>query len=98
MSHKDPEKRRKINAWKAEVRAKAEAALPAPKELLIDLFDELDERLSTAACDHTLRFTCEWADRAGVDRDALVDWTREHGGFCDCEVLNVPDTNPAFRG
>jgi hypothetical protein len=97
MSHKDPEQRRKLNVWKAEERAKAEAALPAPKELLIGLFDHLDEQLSAAGCDHSLRLTLAWADKAGVDREKLAGWTREQGGFCDCEVLNVPDNNLAFR-
>src|SRR5262245_1249694 len=98
MSSKDPEQRRKLNEWKAAQRDKAEGDLPASKEALLGLFDELDKRLSAAPCDHTLRFTLAWADRMGIDRGAVADWTREHGGYCDCEVLgNVADTNPAFR-
>ncbi len=97
MSHKDPEQRRKLKAWKAEERTKAEADLPASKEALLNLIDELDVRLSAMPCDHSLRFTLAWADKMGVERDALVSWTRDHGGFCDCEVLaNVPD-NPALQ-
>jgi hypothetical protein len=98
MSSKDPEQRRKLNDWKAAQRAKAEADLPASIETLLGLFDELDKRLSTAPCDHSLRFTLSWADKVGIDRSALVEWAREHGGYCDCEVLgNVPDTNPALQ-
>lgn len=98
MSSKDPEQRQKLKDWKAQQRAKAEAALPGPKEVLLGLFDELDERLSSAPCDHSLRFTMAWADKVGIDGTVLAEWTREHGGYCDCEVLgNVPDSNPAFR-
>ncbi|MBY0565297.1 MAG: DUF2695 domain-containing protein [Hyphomonadaceae bacterium] len=97
MSSKDPEQRRKLNEWKAEQRAKAEAELPAPKETLLGLFEELNERLSSEPCDHSLRFTLAWADSKGIDGTGLVEWTRKHGGYCDCEVLgNVPDANPAF--
>lgn len=99
MSSKDPEQRRKLKEWKAAQRAQAEADLPAPKETPLALFDELDKRLSAAPCDHSLRFTLAWADRVGIDPTVIANWTRDHGGYCDCEVLgNVPDTNPAFRG
>ena len=57
MSSKDPEQRQKLKDWKAAQRAKAEAALPGPKETLLGLFDELDKRFSSAPCDHSLRFT-----------------------------------------
>ena len=98
MSSKDPEQRGKINDWKAAQRAQADAELPAQKETLLGLFDELDERLSTTSCDHSLRFTLAWADKMGIDGSVLVGWAAQHGGFCDCEVLgNVPDTNPALQ-
>jgi hypothetical protein len=98
MSRKDQDQREKLKAWKAQECAKAEAALPAPKGLLLKLFNALDQQLSSTPCDHSLRFTLAWAGKAGVDPEKLIDWTRENGGYCDCEVLlNVPDTNAAFR-
>jgi hypothetical protein len=97
MSRKDPDQGQKLDAWKAGERAKAEVALPAPKEVLLELFAVLDERLATTPCDHSLRLTTAWADKAGIDRDKLAHWARENGGFCDCEVLaNVEDTSGAF--
>lgn len=98
MSKRDSEQRRKLKAWKADERAKAEAALPAPKERLLGLFHELDERLSATPCDHSLRFTMAWAARVGAPQITLARWVQENGGYCDCEVLaNIPDTNEAFR-
>jgi hypothetical protein len=98
MSRKNPVRRTKIKAWKADQPSRAEALLPAPKEMLLDLFRELDERLSRVPCDHSLRFTEAWAGGADVDHDKLLSWLQENGGYCDCEVLmNVPDSCPAFR-
>jgi hypothetical protein len=98
MSNKNPEQREKLKAWKAHVRAEAEAALPASRELLTNLFDALDQQLSVAPCDHSLRFTLAWAEKMGVNPKKLLEWTKENGGHCDCEVAgNVPETNAALK-
>lgn len=99
ISRRTPERRAKLNALKAQERAKAEAGLPAPKELLLRLFEHLDEQLSSEPCDRSLKMTLSWAKGAGVDGEKLIEWTREYGGYCDCEVAgNVRDSDPAFRG
>jgi hypothetical protein len=93
------EKRRLKRVWKAQERERAEKLLPAPKEVLLKLFDHLDEHLSRDGCDHTLKLTLAWAVTKGLDGDQIAAWTREYGGFCDREVLaNVESTNPAFGG
>lgn len=97
MSKRSPENKRLLAEWKAKQRKDAEAALPASREMLLALFDELDERLPVEGCDHSLRLTLAWADRVRVDAERLKHWLREYAGFCDCEVLaNVQDSNPAL--
>ena len=93
------EKRELKRALRARERETAEKALPAPKEMLLALLNHLDEKLAHEACDHTLRLTLAWAAAQGLDGERIASWTRENGGFCDCEVLaNVASNNPAFDG
>lgn len=99
MTKSKDEKRELTRAWKAQERETAEKALPAPKEILLELFAHLDEKLAQEDCDHTLRLTLAWATGRGLDDERIAAWTRESGGFCDCEVLaNVESNNPAFGG
>lgn len=87
-----------VRAIKTEELLRAEQELPASKPVLESLFNWLDERLSGAECDDTLRLTLEFAKLNGLDGQCLCAWTEKYGGYCDCEVLgNVPDTNPVFR-
>jgi len=52
----------------------------------------VDSRITIDDCDHTHRFTREWAATAGVDWDDLLDLLEEYGGYCDCEVvMNLPE-------
>lgn len=42
-------------------------------------------------CDHTHRFTEQWAIDSSIDWDDLLDVLEANGAFCDCEVvLNLP--------
>jgi len=87
-----------LRGVKDEERRRAEAQLPASKELLETLFDSVDRKLGENSCDDTLRFTLEFARANKLDEDRLSDWLNEYGGYCDCEVVaNVPDSNPVFR-
>src|SRR5262245_4120523 len=56
------------------------------------LISFVDRQVRTGGCDHTLRFTEEWARQESVDWDDLLDILEANGGFCDCEVvLNLPE-------
>ena len=62
---------------------------PETVELLRDF---VDERVRAEGCDHSRRFSCQWATENGVDEIELCDVLDNYGGFCDCEVvLNVPE-------
>lgn len=52
----------------------------------------VDGQVVRHGCDHTHRFTRQWAERESVDWDDLLDVLEHNGGFCDCEVvLNLPE-------
>jgi hypothetical protein len=89
---KDPRKEELKKAWKEQERRKLTAFIPMPHQDLRNLFDYLDQE-SASGCDHTLKLTTEFLQQRGLDVDRIVPWLREHGGYCDCEVLpNVEDT------
>ena len=52
-----------------------------------------DENGEIPGCDHTFRFTEQWAQSHHVDIIELYQFLNAHGGFCDCEVcFNVEDS------
>ncbi len=38
-------------------------------------------------CNHTLHHAREWCEANGADWPAIAELLRNHGGYCDCEVL-----------
>jgi len=61
-------------------------------EQTADLRAFVDERVREHGCDHSHRFTEEWAALRGMDWDDLLDILDAQGGFCDCEVvMNLSD-------
>jgi hypothetical protein len=78
-------------AWREQERQKLLASIPMPPPDLRDLFDHLGSE-GAAECDHTLRVTTGFLQQRGLDVAHTIPWLREHGGYCDCEVLaNVED-------
>lgn len=52
----------------------------------------VDELVRSQGCDHTHRFSREWAATAAIGWDDLLDLLEQNGGYCDCEVvLNLPE-------
>jgi hypothetical protein len=88
---KDPRKDELKKAWREQERQKLAISIPMPLEDLRDLFNHLDQKCESG-CDHTPRLTSEFLQARGHDVERIVSWLREHGGYCDCEVLaNVED-------
>jgi hypothetical protein len=88
---KDLHKEELKKAWKEQERQKLIASIPMPQQDLRDLFDYLD-RENPPPCNHTLHETIEFLKKRGLDPERIVPWLREHGGYCDCEVIfNVDD-------
>lgn len=60
-----------------------------------DLIAFVDRNVWRDGCDHTHRFTEEWARQGSVDWPDLLDILEANGCYCDCEVvLNAPDGTP----
>ena len=88
---KDPRKKELKKAWKQREQQKLVDSIPMPHADLRALFDFLD-REDAPRCDHTLRETIQFLQQRGLDAEHIVPWLREHGGYCDCEVIyNVDD-------
>ena len=50
------------------------------------LLDYLDDNLEIG-CKHDYTLTKLFCQENNTDFNSIVDWLREHGGYCDCEVL-----------
>ncbi|MFG6466590.1 DUF2695 domain-containing protein [Pelomonas baiyunensis] len=74
-------------AWKIQQKQLARDAFPIADGLLESLFDAVDAGVEQSGCDHSLRFTTSWLLERRQPKDKVLSWLREHGGFCDCEVL-----------
>ncbi len=56
------------------------------------LISFVDRHVRSDGCDHTYRFTEEWARQESINWHDLLDILEANGGFCDCEVvLNLPE-------
>jgi hypothetical protein len=82
---KDPRKEELKRAFKQHERQRLIDSIPISHEDLRDLFDHLDR--GGIECDHTFRETTAFLEARGLDVERVIAWLREHGGFCDCEVI-----------
>ncbi|CAN5244262.1 hypothetical protein BH10ACI1_BH10ACI1_20880 [soil metagenome] len=66
---------------------KALLRLPASREKLEDLFDNLETKLETEPCDHTSRFTMQFLMQKGMNFPKVSAWLSQNGGYCDCKIV-----------
>lgn len=67
-------------------------SLPFSKDLFGLLFDYLDEMLDKDGCDNTLKYTMKFLNDNKLPVDTSLEWMKDNGGYCDCEVLaNIAD-------
>lgn len=67
------------------------AKMPISKSDLKALFDYLD-RPNPPPCDRTFKETIEFLEKHNLNKDVIIPWLNEYGGYCDCEVIfNVDD-------
>jgi hypothetical protein len=78
-------------ALKKEFKAKEREAIlnsfPVGTDELSGLFDYVDAKLQEHDCDHTLRYSTEFAEASRWDVEKIVESLRANGGYCDCEIL-----------
>lgn len=79
-------------------RASVLAGLPTPKHTLMQLLDAVDAGLEAERCDHSLRLTTVFLEANKLPADSVIQWLRDHGGHCDCEVVaNIEDVLDNLR-
>ena len=92
----DEERRRLKAEYKDQERAKLRRLLVLDEKQLNALLDHLEESGADEICDDTPRLTTAWAERNGLDADAVTASLAELGGHCDCEVLANVDPEEIF--
>ncbi len=69
--------------------------MPMTPAQLNGLLDHVHARLKH--CDHSHRLTSEFLRAEELDATGVLPWLRNHGGYCDCEVLfNLEDLASSF--
>ncbi|MDX1437764.1 MAG: DUF2695 domain-containing protein [Anaerolineales bacterium] len=59
-------------------------------ETIHSLGEYLNENIGMETCDSSLSFSASWLQENGIeDVDAELQWLREQGANCDCEVVTV---------
>src|SRR6187549_3347694 len=85
-----------LEQWKHAERAEFVAGMPLSPEQLHRLLDYLDANLK--ACDHTTKLTTIFLHSERREKDTVLSWLGEHGGYCDCEVLaNLTDLDDSLQ-
>ena len=83
----EKEKRKQIVRELAQQERKAFLqSLPMSEVLFKELFDYLDEHLEVG-CNHDYSLTLCFLRAEEIEPEAVIAWLRNHGGYCDCEVL-----------
>jgi hypothetical protein len=79
-----------IKKWKEDELKRIKLSMPITPTELNDLIEYLDMKLNE--CDRTLNLTQRFLDKHKLDKIATIDWLRNNGGYCDCEVIyNISD-------
>lgn len=90
------DRKARIQHWRDAGRTKLIASMPINPAQLKSLLDYLDVNLKS--CDHTTKLTDIFLHVEQLDRDHVLPWLAEHGGYCDCEVLsNLDDLAESLR-
>lgn len=85
-------KKELLKQVKKQEKQKFIESLPFSEEIFEELFDYLDETLGDYGCDDTLKYTEKFITVNDLPLEESIEWLKENGGYCDCEVLaNIED-------
>ena len=89
------ERKARIRQWRAVERTELVESIPMTPEQLNSLLDYLDANIKS--CDHSTKLTNIFLQAEKIDKNLVLPWLAEHGGYCDCEVLfNLEDLAVSF--
>jgi hypothetical protein len=57
------------------------------REQFEGLFDYLDIKIEQKGCASNHLFTIEYLQKYELEEEKILNWLRDNGGYCDCEVL-----------
>ena len=104
MTGKDERARRKeiLYSQREEKRRLVRQGLPVSAPMMKALFDYIDEHLSSAECDHSLRHASEFIHTNRLPKETIIAWLEKAGGYCDCEAINnaqelLEDAVPGYQ-
>lgn len=90
------ERKVRLKQWQAAERTDLVASMPLSPRQLNSLLDYLEANLKF--CDHTTKLTDIFLHVEKLDKDSVLPWLADHGGYCDCEVLyNLEDLAESFQ-
>jgi hypothetical protein len=79
-------KREQLRKVKGKDKRVRSSLMPFPAAILNGLLNKLDIELREG-CGHTLKHTEAYLTSRHVDLEPALDWLKEYGGACDCEIL-----------
>ena len=62
-------------------------SLPMKETDFPPLFDFLDNELSANECQEDFSSLKKYCEKENLNFDALSEWFKKHGGYCDCEII-----------
>lgn len=90
------ERKRALKGWRIAERSEIVAGMPISPEQLHELLNHLDVNLTT--CDRTTKLTQRFLYDHNLEKERILTWLAENGGYCDCEVLaNLSDLNDSLQ-
>ena len=57
------------------------------EEQIVKLLLYVHSKLLETPCDHSLKFSLQWAKQNRLNPMHLTSFLKKYGGFCDCEVV-----------
>ena len=81
------EKRKLLQEYQVKQMEEFEENLPMEKKLFYELFDYLNDKSETVECNHDFSLTNEFLKDKNMDIEKVIEFLRENGAGCDCEVI-----------
>ena len=81
------DKKKLMDEYKMMQEKEFESSLPMKRKLFYELFDFLNDKSETTECKHDFSLTNEFLKDKNADIEKVIEFLRENGAGCDCEVI-----------
>lgn len=76
-----------LKKYKEAEKEKFVSSMPLTIEKLYLLFEYVNENIEKLGCDNTLRFTIRYLEENNFNKEQVIEWLNDKGGYYNCEVL-----------